>query len=34
MPELGWRLSYPTVVALMVIAGLLLWRGFKRAHWL
>src|SRR3954468_25031918 len=34
MPELHWRGAYPGVVALMVIAALMLWRGFKRAHWL
>jgi magnesium transporter len=34
MPELHWRGSYPAVVALMVLAGLILWRGFKRAEWL
>jgi magnesium transporter len=34
MPELHWRVSYPTVVVLMVLAGVLLWRGFKRAQWL
>ncbi len=34
MPELHWRISYPAVVALMVLAGVLLWRGFKRAQWL
>ncbi len=34
MPELHWRGSYPAVVLLMVVAGLALWRGFKRAEWL
>jgi magnesium transporter len=34
MPELHWRLSYPGVVALMVLSGVILWRGFKRASWL
>ena len=34
MPELHWRISYPAVVALMILAGVLLWRGFKRAQWL
>jgi magnesium transporter len=34
MPELHWRFSYPTVVVLMVVAGVVLWRGFKRARWL
>jgi magnesium transporter len=34
MPELHWRGAYPAVVALMVLAGLVLWRGFKRADWL
>ena len=34
MPELHWRFSYPAVVVLMVVAGVVLWRGFKRARWL
>jgi len=34
MPELHWRFSYPAVVVLMVVAGVMLWRGFKRAQWL
>jgi magnesium transporter len=34
MPELRWRFSYPTVVVVMALAGVLLWRGFKRAQWL
>jgi len=34
MPELQWRFSYPAVVVLMALAGVLLWRGFKRARWL
>jgi magnesium transporter len=34
MPELHWRGAYPGVVLLMVVAGLALWRGFKRAEWL
>ena len=34
MPELHWRLSYPAVVIVMVVAGVMLWRGFKRAQWL
>jgi magnesium transporter len=34
MPELDWVGSYPAVVILMVLAGVLLWRGFKRAQWL
>src|SRR3954463_2802119 len=34
MPELHWHGAYPAVVALMVLAALILWRGFKRADWL
>ena len=34
MPELHWHASYPAVIALMVLAAVLLWRGFKRADWL
>jgi magnesium transporter len=34
MPELGWTLGYPAVIAVMVaICGFLYWR-FKRAGWL
>jgi magnesium transporter len=34
MPELGWHLGYPGVIALMVVSGLALHRSLKRAHWL
>jgi magnesium transporter len=34
MPELGWRVSYPGVVVLMVAAALGLWITLKRAKWL
>src|SRR3954447_19334779 len=34
MPELDWTLGYPAVVVVMVLAGVMLWRGFKRARWL
>jgi magnesium transporter len=34
MPELRWRFSYPACVLLMVFAGVLLYRSFKRASWL
>src|SRR4051794_33043107 len=34
MPELRWHLAYPVVVVLMLLAGVVLWRGFKRAQWL
>lgn len=34
MPELAWTVSYPLVVGLMVLAAVLLYRGFKRAGWL
>jgi magnesium transporter len=34
MPELRWAASYPLTIALMVLAALALYRGFKRAGWL
>jgi magnesium transporter len=34
MPELGWHLGYPLVLALMAAVCLLLYRGFKRNGWL
>ena len=34
MPELGWRYGYAMVLALIVIACVLLYRGFKRNGWL
>src|SRR4051795_4412728 len=34
MPELHWRGAYPAVIVLMILAGVMLWRGFKRARWL
>jgi magnesium transporter len=34
MPELKWVGAYPAVVCLMILSGVLLWRGFKRAEWL
>ena len=34
MPELRWDGAYPLIVALMVLTGLALHRGFKRAGWL
>lgn len=34
MPELHWSLGYPAVLAVMVLACLLLYRGFKRSGWL
>jgi magnesium transporter len=34
MPELRWRLAYPGVVALMVLAAVVLYVSFKRARWL
>jgi magnesium transporter len=34
MPELGWELGYPLVLAVMALACLTLFRYFKRAGWL
>ena len=34
MPELNWEYGYPVVLALMVTACLLLYRGFKKSGWL
>jgi magnesium transporter len=34
MPELGWELGYPAVVAVMLTACFGLWRQFKKAGWL
>ncbi len=34
MPELGWTIAYPLVVALMVFTAVMLYRGFKRAGWI
>jgi magnesium transporter len=34
MPELGWRLGYPAVLLLIVVACAVLYRRFKRAGWL
>ena len=34
MPELHWRFGYPTVLVLIAVACLLLYRRFKRAGWL
>jgi magnesium transporter len=34
IPELGWRFGYPLVLVLMVIASVVLYRGFKRNGWL
>ena len=34
MPELHWRLGYPAVLALILVACLLLYRRFRRAGWL
>jgi magnesium transporter len=34
MPELSWRLSYPAVVMVIVVACVLLYRSFKRSGWL
>jgi len=34
MPELHWKFGYPAVILVIVIICLLLYRGFKRSHWL
>ncbi len=34
MPELGWQWGYPTVLLLMVLVCGLLYRTFRRNHWL
>ncbi|CAA9390299.1 MAG: Magnesium and cobalt transport protein CorA [uncultured Pseudonocardia sp.] len=34
MPELQWRIGYPLVLCVMVVASLGLYLGFKRNHWL
>ncbi|MGI8721976.1 MAG: magnesium/cobalt transporter CorA [Geodermatophilaceae bacterium] len=34
MPELGWRLGYPLVLIIMVLACTFLYRGFRRNGWL
>jgi magnesium transporter len=34
MPELGWRFGYPLVLAVIALACLMLYRGFRRAGWL
>ncbi|GAB3282521.1 magnesium/cobalt transporter CorA [Sinomonas notoginsengisoli] len=34
MPELDWQYGYPYALALMVVAGFLLWLIFKRRQWL
>jgi magnesium transporter len=34
MPELSWLLGYPFALALMAVVCLLLYRLFRRRHWL
>ena len=34
MPELHWRYGYPLVLAVVLLACVLLYRGFKRNGWL
>jgi magnesium transporter len=34
MPELNWRLGYPTAIALIVISALLPLLWFKRRGWM
>jgi magnesium transporter len=34
MPELHWRFGYPTVLVLIAVACLLLYRRFRQAGWL
>jgi magnesium transporter len=34
MPELAWRYGYPLALAAMVVMGFVLYRVFRRKHWL
>jgi magnesium transporter len=34
MPELGWTIGYPLVLAVVLVACVTLWRAFRRAGWL
>jgi magnesium transporter len=34
MPELGWSVGYPAVLALMLATGVAIYAFLKRAHWL
>ncbi|MET1006246.1 MAG: magnesium/cobalt transporter CorA [Propionibacteriaceae bacterium] len=34
MPELSWRYGYPMALILMVVGGFILYRIFRRKHWL
>ncbi len=34
MPELHWRYGYPLVLLVILLACVLLYRGFKRNGWL
>jgi magnesium transporter len=34
MPELQWKLGYPAMLTVMLIISTVLYRGFKRNHWL
>ncbi len=34
LPELHWSFGYPSVLGLMLIICLLLYRGFKKSGWL
>jgi magnesium transporter len=34
MPELRWRLGYPLVLVVMLLACMTLYRLFKRSGWL
>jgi magnesium transporter len=34
MPELHWSFGYPFALLLMAAVCVLLYRGFKRNHWL
>jgi magnesium transporter len=34
MPELNWQYGYPMALGLMLLAGLMLYRAFKRRDWL
>jgi magnesium transporter len=34
MPELTWQLGYPLALGTMLLAALLLYRGFRKRGWM